>query len=71
MAPASCSLNTTFSKTFLVAERKRLQFRWDAFNTFNRVNYQGPSTNVASSLFGQITGANTARYMQLGLKFLF
>jgi hypothetical protein len=69
--PGLLQFNTTLSKTFRVAERKRLQFRWDAFNTFNRVNYQGPSTNVASSLFGRITGANTARYMQLGLKFLF
>jgi hypothetical protein len=69
--PGLLQFNTTLSKTFRVAERKRLQFRWDAFNTFNRVNYQGPSTNVASSLFGRVTGANTARYMQLGVKFLF
>jgi hypothetical protein len=46
-------------------------FQWDAFNTFNRVNYSNPSTTITSSTFGQITGANPPRQMQFGLKFSF
>ena len=69
--PGFLQLNTALAKQFRVAERKSLAFRWEAFNAVNRVNYGNPSTNVASSLFGKITSANTARYMQLGLKFMF
>ncbi|HYW41898.1 MAG TPA: carboxypeptidase regulatory-like domain-containing protein [Bryobacteraceae bacterium] len=69
--PGLLQFNTALSKQFRVAERKTLQFRWEAFNAFNRVNYSTPSNNISSSLFGRITSANTARYMQLGLKFLF
>jgi len=69
--PASIQFNTALSKRFRIAEKKDLQFRWEAFNALNRVNYGNPNTNIASSLFGRITGAGTARYMQLALKFLF
>ena len=69
--PGFLGINTGLSKQFRVAEKKDLQFRWEAFNVFNRVNYSSPSTDITSSNFGKITSANTARYMQLGLKFLF
>ena len=69
--PGFLQFNTALAKQFRVAEKKELQFRWEAFNAFNRVNYNNPSTNVASSQFGKITSASSARYMQLGLKFLF
>jgi Carboxypeptidase regulatory-like domain/TonB dependent receptor len=69
--PGFLQFNTALAKQFRVAEKKELQFRWEAFNTFNRVNYSNPNTNIASPLFGAITSANSARYMQLGLKFLF
>jgi len=69
--PGFLQFNTALAKQFRVAENKVFQFRWEAFNTFNRVNYSNPNTNIASSLFGRITSASSARYMQLGLKFLF
>ncbi len=69
--PGLLQFNTALSKQFRIAERKMLQLRWEAFNTFNRVNYSSPNNNIASSQFGTITSANTARYMQLGAKFLF
>lgn len=69
--PGAIQVNTALSKKFRIAERKDLQFRWEAFNAFNRVNYNSPNTNVASSQFGLITGAGSARYMQLSLRFLF
>jgi hypothetical protein len=69
--PGAFQINTNLSKRFYIAERKDLQFRWEAFNTFNNVNYNNPSTNVASGTYGKITSAGTARYMQMALKFNF
>jgi hypothetical protein len=69
--PGAFQINTNLSKRFYIAEKKDLQFRWEAFNTFNNVNYNNPSTNVASGTYGRITSAGTARYMQMALKFNF
>jgi hypothetical protein len=69
--PGFLQFNVGLAKQFRFTESKLLELRGEAFNAFNRVNYNNPDTNVASGNFGVITGANTARYMQLGLKFLF
>ncbi len=69
--PGSLQFNTLLSKRFAITEGRDLQFRWEAFNAFNNVNYNNPSTNVASGNYGRITGAGTARYMQFALKFNF
>ena len=69
--PGLLQFNTALSKQFRVTEGKSLEFRWEAYNALNRVNYNNPSTNVASSQFGRITSAGTARYMQLALRFTF
>jgi hypothetical protein len=53
-------------------EGMRLQFQADAFNAFNRVNWNNPNvSNAGSSTFGQITGSLPARVLQLGGKFIF
>ncbi|MGH9720843.1 MAG: hypothetical protein ACRD8O_11570, partial [Bryobacteraceae bacterium] len=50
-------------------ERCRLQFRWELFNAFNQVNFNSPSgTTFGQPAFGAITGAESARIMQFGLK---
>lgn len=69
--PGFTQFNTVLSKRFRVAERKDLQLRWEAFNVLNHVNYNNPSTDLSSGVFGKITSAGTARYMQLALKFNF
>jgi hypothetical protein len=47
------------------------QFRVEALNAFNRVQFSGPNTSVTSSSFGVISGqANAPRQLQFGLKFL-
>ena len=69
--PGLFAINTGLFKNFRLAERKSLQFRWEAFNTTNHVNYNNPDVSRTSSNFGRITSAQTARYMQLGMKFLF
>ncbi|MFN7925306.1 MAG: TonB-dependent receptor [Bryobacteraceae bacterium] len=61
--------NTRFGKD----DRFNLQFRWEAFNFFNRANFNQPAAvvNVASPAFGRITSAGRAREMQFGLKLTF
>ncbi len=60
-------------KTFnLHREGMKLQFQADAFNAFNRANWNNPTVNNAgTSSFGQITGSLPARVLQLGGKFTF
>lgn len=69
--PGFLALNTSLSKAFYVTEKKYFQFRWEVFNATNRANYNNPVTSVTSNTFGRITSSGDARYMQLGLKFLF
>jgi hypothetical protein len=64
------------AKTFATSERKRLEFRWDAFNVFNHRQFvQVPSSNVVYSRPGQFLNLNFTdggiRSMRMQLKFLF
>jgi hypothetical protein len=71
--PGFFQLDSGLSKKFFVRENKYFQFRWEAFNLLNRVNLRGDALdqNVNDSNLGKIFSAETARYMQFGLKFLF
>jgi hypothetical protein len=63
------SLRKTFK---LPREGMSLQFQADAFNAFNRVNWNNPTVNNAGAgSFGEITGSLPARVLQLGGKFNF
>ena len=58
-------------KAFQLGQEATLQFRIEALNAFNRVQFSAPNTSVTSSSFGVITGqANAPRQMQFGLKLL-
>ena len=61
--------NTRFGKD----ERFNLQFRWEAFNLWNRANFNQPAAvvNVSSPAFGSITSAGRAREMQFAMKLEF
>jgi hypothetical protein len=71
--------NMSIFKNFSVGGSKRIQFRWEAYNIFNQVNWstlnttatfnpQGQQTNLA---FGQATAARAARVMQGAIRFTF
>jgi hypothetical protein len=50
----------------------RLQFRFELFNAFNRVNLGPPNGGFATPGFGQIfSTANNSREIQLALKLIF
>ena len=75
-APGSINLNLSLSRRFQVAERVSLQFRVDAFNALNRVNFASPATTLSvatqgtsaifnSPGFGLITSAASGRFLQI------
>ncbi len=69
--PAFFSTNMNLMRNFQLAERLRLQFRTEAFNVFNQVNFRDPGTTLGSANFGRITSAEGPRRLQLALKLFF
>ena len=67
--------NTDFGllKDFQLNDRVGFQFRAEAFNMFNTVNFRLPDSNLSSAQFGRITQvvADSQRIIQLGVKVLF
>ena len=64
-------VNASLVKTTQVTERLGVQFRVEAFNMLNRVNYDLPDNYLGSPTFGAILSAGSPRRIQLGLKLLF
>ncbi len=55
----------------LWSEASKLEFRAEAFNVLNKVNYQAPDPNISNGSFGSITSAYPARQIQLAAKVIF
>jgi hypothetical protein len=69
--PAYANTDASVLKDFTLLNQLKLQFRAEAFNVFNEVNFSNPNaTNPSSSGFGVIgsTVAGTGRQLQLALK---
>ncbi len=63
---------TAMKDIHLPWEHHTLQFRADAFNAFNTVNFTGISLSLQSpSSFGEFTTAQDARVLQLALRYSF
>jgi hypothetical protein len=58
-------------KQIPVGERFKFQLRGEAFNAFNRANFNAPVAALGNPNFGRITGARDPRNIQLGAKFVF
>jgi hypothetical protein len=69
--PGQFNTNLALVKDTKITERAMAQFRAEAFNVFNNVNFLTPDHTVADSAFGQITGARDPRILQLALKVSF
>jgi Carboxypeptidase regulatory-like domain/TonB-dependent Receptor Plug Domain len=66
---ADLAVSKQFGLTNL-REGSHLEFRFETFNTLNRVQFAGPNTGVNSGQIGHISAqANNPRELQLGLKF--
>jgi hypothetical protein len=64
-------MNISMGKTFKFTESVALQFRAEAFNALNHVNYNNPITSINSPDFGKITSAGTPRTGQVGARLTF
>jgi hypothetical protein len=71
--PGTAVTNFAFVRNFkLPGEGRRVQFRSEYFNLFNRVNLGNPSLTVSSGAhMGAITSAGEARVLQFALKVMF
>ena len=71
--------NMSIFKNFQLGGGRRLQFRWEAYNVFNQVNWselnRTPQFNAAgqqvNEAFGQATTARDPRIMQGAIRFTF
>ncbi len=65
--------NTDFnlSKGFAITDRQSVDIRWEAFNFFNTVNFNNPSTGIGGTNFGWITSARDPRIMQMAVRYRF
>ena len=70
-ASGNMFLDISLAKSFEVRNGQRLQFRWEAFNALNTVNWGNPNGTLGNSNFGVISSALAAREMQISLKYLF
>ena len=65
------NFDLSFFKNLELTAGMKAQFRIEALNAFNRVQFSAPNTSVTSSSFGVISGqANSPRQLQFGLKLL-
>jgi hypothetical protein len=58
-------------KTFKFKETMQLEYHLEMFNIPNHVNFGNPQGSFASSAFGKLTSATSARQIQMGLRFAF
>ncbi len=58
-------------KNFQIDEKRRVQFRSEFFNGFNRAEFAAPGSTIGTAQFGRISGTTRdPRDIQLSLKFL-
>jgi hypothetical protein len=69
--PGYRNLNMALVKHVRVGETTRLQLRLEAFNLWNRANFDLPDAVFGSPTFGRILSAQAPRRFQLGIKALF
>jgi hypothetical protein len=72
IGPGIFNFDMSIMRNFRFAGDKTLQFRVEAFNTFNQPVWDDPNTSVSSPNYGRILGTRKPmRELQLGVKFGF
>jgi hypothetical protein len=69
--PGAFNTNLSLSKIFRLRESMNLEFRADAFNVFNNVEFSTPDTNIGDPNFGQVSNTADPRIVQLALHLQF
>ena len=72
IGPGSFNLDFGLHKDFPIHEKTKIQFRFEAFNSFNNVNLSNPTATVTSGNFMKITSTATdPRILQFALRLEF
>ena len=69
--PGLASFDFAVVRSFAITERYRLNFEAQAFNLFNRANFNLPQAYFNQPTFGQVLSAQAPRQIQLALRFSF
>ncbi|MGD0300607.1 MAG: carboxypeptidase regulatory-like domain-containing protein [Bryobacteraceae bacterium] len=69
--PGLTTLDLSLRKEATLHERLKLQFRFDAYNSLNRANFNLPGRIFGAANFGVVSSAGDPREMQVALKALF
>jgi Carboxypeptidase regulatory-like domain len=69
--PGKAVVDLGIVKSFFIHERHRVQFRAEAFNSFNRVNFDNPNANLSAATVGRITSDSPPRVFQMALRYQF
>ncbi|MEW5975313.1 MAG: TonB-dependent receptor [Acidobacteriota bacterium] len=69
--PGLQNINASLLKNTPLTESMSLQLRVEAFNLFNRPNFDLPDIFLGSPTFGRIQSARSPRHIQFGLKLIF
>lgn len=68
--PTYSNLDAVLSKKFKIGENKKIEFRLEAYNALNVMNYADPVTNVSSSDFGR-TNSQANEYFGRQIQYMF
>ena len=69
--PGFKRVDLSLLKNVVLTRGGRIQLRLEAFNAFNWVRFNQPGNQIGTPTFGQITGAEDGRVIQLGIKYMF
>jgi len=71
IGPGLTEFDLSLQKDFGLTEGARLQFRAEAYNLFNRPNFNIPNRTAFTANFGKVSSAQDARQLQFALRLLF
>jgi hypothetical protein len=71
IGPGYANVDAALAKTWTLGASRRLEFRWEVFNLFNRANFDLPNRIFGNPNFGRIFSAKAPRETQFGLRFVF
>jgi hypothetical protein len=71
VGPGRKVVDLSVARSFALPGRREIQFRVEAFNAFNWVNWGNPNGTLGNTPFGVISSAAAAREMQVSLRYTF